>query len=622
MHGHRSLDETAKSGVTSPALQSTFSAIVRDLLDLLQPRERRLLGWVVLASLFTAGVETVGVASILPFMTVVVDPVALSNYPILGTVATAVGAHTWHETVIWAAALTGAMVALGNGARLCSSWLQWRFEARTRHRMAADLLRAYLRAPYAFHVGRDAASLKKIISHDVASVTGNILMPLLTAASRGFIVISLLGLLAVQSPVIAFTAFAALGGAYLVIFRVMKRRQSRLGEHAGQASYEWQLTSTEALGGIKELIVLDRRETIAHRFADADRRLAEISISRKIAEAAPRHLLEVLTFGCILAVTVAIVSQSDTPTSATVPTLTLYAFVGYRLLPGLQQLYGSAISLRYGMPALKALHRDWAETAAAAPRPASITTERPVPFHDRISLRDVTFTYSGSSRPALSGVSLDIRRGERIGIIGRSGAGKSTLGDLLLGLFEPTSGVLTIDGVPLTPVSIDAWRSQVGYVAQHIFLGNSSVSENIGFGLGRHDIDLDRVRESAQLAQIHDFVEALPQGYDTIVGERGVRLSGGERQRIGIARALYRRPTVLIFDEATSALDGLTQEALMEAIRSLSGDRTIVLIAHRLRTLDVCDRLILLDAGRVSAIGSRAEVQATSDAFARFLARS
>ncbi|MBK9239163.1 MAG: ABC transporter ATP-binding protein [Acidobacteria bacterium] len=600
----------------------TLTETFRALRDLLQPREQRQLVLVVVAALLTAGIETLGVASILPFMAIVVDPNALTSQPLLAALARTLGADTWKATVIWAAAVTGAMVALGNAARLWSSWLQWRYETRIRHRLAADLLRAYLHAPYSLHVTRDPASLMKVISHDVGGVTGSILIPMFNGVSRAFVVLALLGLVAVQSPTIAVIAFAALGGAYLIIFRVMRVRQSQLGEQAGQAAYEWNSTTLEAFGGVKELMVMDRRDAVSERFADADRRLAEVSVSRRIGEAAPRHLLETLTFGCILAVTVAMVSTSDSATAAAIPTLTLYAFVGYRLMPGLQQLYSSAVSLRYGLPALKAVYADWLETGAGAVRPAEAADTSRLGFRESISLQGVTFRYPGAGKAALTDVSLDIRHGESIGLIGRTGAGKTTLADLLLGLFEPGAGTLTVDGAPLTQTSIMAWRRHVGYVAQHIFLANASVSQNIAFGLRADEIDEAAVKEAAALAQVDTFIQSLPDGYATIVGERGVRLSGGERQRIGIARALYRKPSVLVFDEATSALDGLTEEAVMDAIRHLSGDRTVVLIAHRLRTLEACDRLVLLDAGHVVAVGSHAELSASSDSFNQFRARS
>lgn len=594
--------------------------IAREALRLLTPQERRRLWVVLVVAVATAGFEMAGVASILPFMALVVDPDALTRHPWLARAAAAVGAHTWREAVTWAAAGTGLVIAVGNGARVWGNWLQWRFEAQVRHRLATDLQRAFLFAPWAFHLQRDAPSLLKVIAHDVRSVTTNILIPVLNGVSRGVLVLALLGLLALQSPVVALAAFLMLGGSYWLVFRLTRRRQTHLGRQNAEAEYEWRVTAQESLGGIKDLTVLERRDGLAGRFAHADERITDISVSRRVTEIVPRHLLETVTVLCILIVTLVLLGDGSAGATSAVPTLALYAFVGYRLMPGLQQLYSSAMALRFGLPALRALAADCAATAGAAP--ASGAPQAPsLPFTSRIAVNAVTFRYAGAARDAVIDVSLEIRRGESIGFIGRTGSGKSTMADLLLGLSQPQRGSVTVDGVALTGATLPGWRRQIGYVAQHIFLANTSIAENIALGLRREDIDDAAVREAAQLAQLDAFVATLPLGYDTKVGERGVRLSGGERQRVGIARALYHRPGVLIFDEATSALDGLTEDAVMDAIRRLSGDRTVILIAHRLRTLDACDRLALFEEGRLVAMGTPAELTVSSDAYRRFVRR-
>ncbi|MEQ1898882.1 MAG: ABC transporter ATP-binding protein [Vicinamibacterales bacterium] len=574
------------------------------------------------ASVFMAGLETAGMVSILPFMALVVDRTALTRYPILASLASSVGTLSWRETVAWAAAATATLVTAGNIARALANWWQWRFEARVRHRLTSDLMRAVLYAPYSLHVARDASSLMKVVGHDVPNVTGSVLLPLLRMASGSCVVLALLGLIVLQTPLVVLASVATIGGAYVALFRGMRRRQLLLGEQVGRLTYEWRLTSHEALGGIKELTVLNRREPIFARFSDADKRLADLQVRRKLTETLPRHGLETITFGCILAAMIVLTTSDATGATAAIPTLALFAFVAYRLMPRLQELYASALSVRYGIPSLRAVLSAWRETGVSTALQAIPDKVEPIGFQDDVCLHDVTFTYPGATRPALTGVTLCIRRGESIGLVGRTGAGKSTLADLLLGLFEPDSGSVMIDGVRLTRESQAAWRRRVGYVAQHVFLANATVSENIAFGLRKEDIDHDAVIEAARLAQVDSFIATLPHGYATVVGERGVRLSGGERQRIGIARALYRRPSILIFDEATSALDGLTQEAVMGAIQQLREERTVVIIAHRLRTLEACDRLVFLEAGHVVAVGSFDALTTSSEAFARFRSKS
>lgn len=606
-----------------PGLQAqTLSETVHRLLELLTPGERRGLALVLLAALITTAFEALGAASILPFMAIVVDPGVIDRYPTLGFLAERVGAHTWRDAVVWAAAATCLMVALANTAKFTGAWLQWRFEARVHQRLASDLLRAVLLAPYAFHIKRDAPSLMRAVNGDVSAVTGSILMPLLSAVSSICVVLALLGLLAVQSPLVAAAAIGTLGGAYFAAFSFARTRQSRLTDQWREADYERQVISHEAFGGIKELMVLGRREITSARFAVVARRLAGLSVGKKVWQVLPRHALETITVICILVVTVSLLGSQESGAASAIPTLALYTFVGYRLLPSLQQLYSSAVSLRYARPSLNALYADWLATGAGGHLPDSGDEVAGPTLRTQVSLRNVSFTYSGTPRPAVSDVSLEIRKGESIGLIGRTGAGKSTLADILLGLFPPDSGAVLVDGVPLTPTSVGGWRRQVGYVAQHIFLANLSISQNIAFGLPPGLVDHHAVVEAAKLAQVDTFIANLPKGYDTIVGERGVRLSGGERQRLGIARALYRRPSVLIFDEATSALDGMTEEAVMDAIRTLSGERTVVLIAHRLTTLEACDRVVLLERGQVMAVGALADLRANSAAFAQFVTRT
>jgi ABC-type multidrug transport system fused ATPase/permease subunit len=590
-----------------------LSALPRLLLDLLPRRERWALAGVFCVVLVTATFETLGVASILPFMAIVTDPTALARYPRLGQIAGALGAHSWRETVILVAVGTGAMIALGNVAGACSLWLQVRFAARTRHRLAAGLMRAFVRQPYAFHTTRDAASLLKVVEQDVDTVVENVLVPLLNATSRVIVVGALLVLLATQNLNVALIALATLGGAYLIVYQSVRQRQSALGEQGSRAAGEWQRSGYEALGGVKDLIVLDRGESVSTRFADAYQRYVSAESGNAVTAAMPRYFLETIAFGCILVLTVALLLRADAAAGGYIPSLALYAFVGYRLMPGLQQLFAAAATLRFGVASLRTLHTEWTEVGAAdlPPAPAQALAVRDVPFVNRISIHELGFTYPRATHAALTGITLEIRRGESVGLVGRSGAGKSTLADILLGLFEPSTGTISVDGVPLSPDSMAGWRRRVGYVPQNVFLANATLAENIGFGLSADEVDHDAMRRAATLAQVDDFAAALPNGYATVVGERGVRLSGGERQRIGIARALYRQPDVLVFDEATSALDDVTEEAVMGAIRRLSGERTIILIAHHPQTLSACDRIALLDAGRLVAIGPPGAVSAS-----------
>ncbi|MBM3778450.1 MAG: ABC transporter ATP-binding protein, partial [Acidimicrobiia bacterium] len=519
---------------------------------------------------------------------------------------------------------TIAAVAIGNGAAAVNIFVQNRLGARTEARLASTLFAGYLRQPYAFHVQRDAPSLLKVLEEGVYIVVGGAVVPMAVLVSRSALAAGILVLLVLRDPTIALTVGAVLITAYGIVYRFARTRQLTIGREANHQGERRTRIAHEGFGGVKELQVLGRLGHAAASYRDAVRRNAHARALAQTAAQLPRYLLETLAFGGILLVTIAQVGVSAEGAAAAVPTLALYAFAGYRLMPALQQVFTSVMNIRFARPALLALHADYMRIAAAdESADATEPDGRPtVELHETLSLDRVTFTYPGAPRPALADVSLTIRRGDSLGLVGRTGSGKTTLADLILGLYRPDSGAIRVDGVELTGKAVTRWRQRVGYVPQSVFLANASVGENIAFGLPAHTVDRAAVERAARLAQADEFIAGLPQGFDTIVGERGVRLSGGQRQRIGIARALYHQPDILVFDEATSALDGLTEDAVIDAIRSLARERTIVVIAHRLRTVEACSRIVVLQQGRVAAQGHYEELAATSPVFRDLMGRS
>lgn len=602
----------------------TTTSLPRILADLFPGRERWLLAGVLAMGLVSALFETLGVASILPFMALVLDPSAVERYPALSRIGRLAGAASSREMLLLVGAATVVIVALGNAAAAANVVVQERFAARTRSRLAAALFGGYLRQPYAFHVQRDAPSLMKIVLNDVRVVVATVVAPLLLAASKALMAMGMMALLFLQDPVVAFTIAAVLGAAYSVVFWMVRTRQRRLGSELNAHNLDRQRIAQEGLGGIKELQVLGHERHTVERFETVTHGANMTEASNRITSQLPRYVLETVAFGGILLATLVLLAGAEDLARSVVPVLALYAFAGYRLLPALQQIFASAVHIRFYLPVTHGLRDDYVSVAAAstASRGEAPVQSPELHFTDAIRLDKVSFTYLGAAAPALHDVNLVIRPKESVGLVGRTGSGKTTLADMLLGLYQPSEGILTVDGVPLAGPAIRAWRRRVGYVPQHVFLANASVAENIAFGLPPSAIDAEAVRRAARLAQAEEFIRELPRGFDTLVGERGVKLSGGQRQRIGIARALYYEPEVLVFDEATSALDGLTEEAVMEAIRSLSGQRTIILIAHRLRTVEACDRIVLLENGRVLAAGSYGELLETSGDFRRLVGRT
>jgi len=361
--------------------------------------------------------------------------------------------------------------------------------------------------------------------------------------------------------------------------------------------------ASEAFGGIKDVKVLQRESAFLEQFGPPSRQWSHAMASNNTVSLVPRYLLETVAFGGILAILVYYLHAGKSITLV-LPMVSLYAVAGYRLMPALQNVFAAAATIRFNRAALNELYEDILRfnenTVEIAPNPLS--------FAHEIKFDAVSFKYSGSQDYALDRVTLSLARNRTIAFVGASGSGKTTLVDLLLGLYQPLHGRITIDGTLLDSATIPAWRVQVGYIPQQVFLSDDTIAQNIAFGIPRTLVNYESVQEAARVAHLHDFIQTLPEAYDTIVGERGVRLSGGQRQRIGIARALYHDPAVLIMDEATSALDGIAEEAVMDAIRDLAGSKTIILIAHRLTTVQDCDCIYFLEHGRVVDAGTFAEM--------------
>jgi ATP-binding cassette, subfamily B, bacterial PglK len=607
----------------TPVHEKERAPVIR-LLALLPRAERRAGLGVLAVSLLTALFETAGVASILPFMAVVMDPEVLDRAGPISSALRALGAETPRQATIIVGAATIALIGMGNAAAATNIWVQERFLARVQTVLITELFRGYMRQPYLFHTQRDAASLTKVMFADVGQAVHGFLNPIVFAISKGLIAILLLGLVVAQNVMVAMGTALLMGGSYWLIYRLVRNRQVRLGEELSSTAVERHRTGLEGLGGVKELRVLGREGESLGVFERASRRNAQVQAVHAMMSRLPRHLIEVVAFGGVVGITLALLAVGDVRTA--VPALALYAFAGYRLMPALQQVYAGAVALRFNHASVASLEADLDMLRSGAGHltetlPADGIDETPLHFRQVLELRNVTFRYPGVKKPALSAVSIKVHRRESIGLVGRTGAGKTTLADLLLGLYPPSEGELLVDGVCIDNTNVRSWRSRVGYVPQSVFLANASIAQNIAFGLSIHQIDRDAVERAARMAQADEFISELPQGYDTLVGERGVRLSGGQRQRLGIARALYHDPDVLVFDEATSALDGMTEDMVMDAVRSLSRGRTVILIAHRLRTVEACDRILMLEEGNVIADGPYEELARNSKPFRGLMGR-
>ena len=462
------------------------------------------------------------------------------------------------------------------------------------------LIEGYLHHPYSWFLSRNSADLGKTILSEVNHLILNGMKPLMELISRGVIIIALITLLIITDPKLALIVALSLGGPFTLVFYLARKYLNRIGNERLKSNQLRFTTISEVFGAIKEVKVGGLEQTYIKSFSDPAGIFARSQASSEIIGLLPRFILEAIAFGGILLIILYLMSQRSSFNDI-IPILSLFAFAGYRLMPALQLAYTSLTQLTFIGPSLDKLHDDLSNL-----KQLNENQDRGVlPFNKTITLKNIHYNYPNTSRVALKNINLTIPIKSTIGLIGATGCGKTTTVDIILGLLKAQKGTLEVDGKVITEQNVRSWQHSIGYVPQHIYLSDDTIAANIAFGKQPENINEDIVKKTAKIANLHDFViDELPEQYQTIIGERGIRLSGGQRQRIGIARALYHNPQLLILDEATIALDNETEKVVMDAVNNLSKNLTIILIAHRLNTVKICDKIYLLEKGKLKKQGT------------------
>ena len=586
---------------------------LRRILSLLNDGDRRKLYLLLALSVFTALLATVGIASVFPFLAVVATPEAALENRWVQLVYTTLGFDDTNRFLIFLGAGVFVLLMVTNAVTALNMWALFRFSWMAGHRISVRMLADYVYRPYEFFLNRNSAELGSSLLAEVWEVVHGVMLPWIRLLAMGIKSLFILALLVLVDPVLAFVVTLVLGGMYGGVYVLVRRRIVSLGRARYDANRGRYQAANEAFGGIKDVKVLGREPTYIHRFARFSKEFARSQSASQVLGMLPTHALEVVVFGGILLI-VLYQLAFGTGVGEVLPVIGLYAFATYRLKPAMTQVFSSMTKLKYGAVALERLSDD------LRPRDQVVRTDRqafpPLRLNRSLELRGVTYRYPGARVPVISRFNLAINANTSVGFVGSTGSGKTTLADIMMGLLRPEAGELVVDGVPLNDTSMGAWQNSVGYVPQQIFLSDISVAWNIAFGVPEADIDMAAVRRAAELANIHDFIVGeLPSGYDTVIGERGVRLSGGQRQRIGIARALYHDPEILILDEATSALDGVTEEGIFTAVHGMRDAKTVVMIAHRIGTVRECDTIYLLEHGRITAQGTYDELLRSNETF-------
>lgn len=555
--------------------------------------------------------EAISLGSVLPFLGILIAPENVFQQPIIASAAQAFGILSASELVLPITFIFIAVALAAGVIRLLVLWASTRLSFAIGVDLSIDIYRRTLYQPYKVHVNRNSSEVISGITNKTSTVTIGVLLPSLIFISSTFVLISIILVLIAIDPFVAIFAAIGFGVIYGMISWFSRNQLQRNSQRIATEQTQLFKILQEGLGGIRDVLLDGSQPLYCDVYHHADKSLREAQSSNTFISASPRFAMEALGI-TLMALLAYVMSLQPGGISTALPILGALALGAQRLIPALQQGYaswstiaGNNVSL---VDTLKLLGQSLPPEATQPPL-------EPLPFHDSIRLDAVRFRYNSDAPWVLNELNLLISKGEHIGLVGTTGSGKSTTIDLLMGLLEPTEGRLLVDNQPIAGAHLRAWQRNIAHVPQSVYLADATLAENIAFGIPRTLIDMTRVREAAKQAQILGFIENSAEGYQTLVGERGVRLSGGQRQRIGIARALYKRATVLVLDEATSALDTVTEQAVMDAIESLNRELTILIIAHRLTTVQHCDRIIELDRGQLVAEGTYEKLLRESQSF-------
>lgn len=590
-------------------------AIFKKFHALLDRRERRNLYLLFVAVVIMACLEVVSVASIMPFLSVAADPGMIQQNDYLLWAYEVFGFTDTNSFLIALGLAALVAMVVSNAFIILTTWALYRYAWGRNHTLSRRLLRSYLHRPYEYFLTRNSSELGKNILEEVKEVVSEMLIPALRGAAKSIVALFIIGFLIAIDPVVALVAAVTLGTAYGCIYVAVRNRLDVYGRKRVKTNSERYQIVSEAFGGVKEVKLLGKEQAFLEQYEEPSKWYSRFQARYRVIRLVPRYMLEVVAFGGIILIAVYLLAVQDN-VQQVIPMLGLYAFAGYRLMPALQQAFTGIASACFNLAALEAIHAGLQEVGSSSRygsrngKPSgNVTEEGILSLQDNLTLEHVSFSYPDAKETAVKDLSLTIPAHTTVGFVGKTGSGKTTTVDLILGLLQPQEGVISVDNTVLRGEAIRRWQRDIGYVPQHIYLSDDTVARNIAFGVAEEEIDMAAVRDAARRAHILDFIEnELPDQWLTVVGERGAKLSGGQRQRIGIARALYHNPSVLVFDEATSALDHATEARVMEAIYELEGNHTILMIAHRLSTVQRADKIVMLERGQKVGEGTYDEL--------------
>lgn len=582
--------------------------IIKQLFSLLSDKQVKqfyLLQVLVVVMAFT---ELLGIASIAPFMALVGDISILEKSNVFAELYQISGLTDPMDFVFYTGLLVLVALTVSTLVSMFTIWKLAHYGTSVGVEIADRLYAYYMQEEWQFHASGSSAQLTKQVSTEAMRITNGIVQPLMQMNAKVVLAVLISVSILIYNPVIAIVGLLIFAFAYFLLYKLVRNKLVSNGKKISEVSTTRFRLMNEGFGGIKDVLLLNRSHDFVKHFEKSGKIYARaLGLNSGISQV-PRYFMELIAFGSMIGLVLLLIKLHEGNLGAVLPILAVYALAAFKLLPALQQIYSSVAQIKGNLAAFEAVEEDLRKSLNQNNSISKDILPRRIELKEKITLSSIQFSYPGKPKPAVNGVTMTIPANSVVGLVGSTGSGKSTLIDLLLGLLTPQSGNLCIDDTCITPEKKRAWQNTLGFVPQSIFLSEGTIAENIAFGLPTKDIDLKQVHKTLELAHLTELVEQLPDGVNTKVGERGVQLSGGQRQRIGIARALYHEAEVLVFDEATSALDGITEKIIMDAIHDFNGQKTIIMIAHRLKTVQKCDIIYLMDQGKIVDQGSYQEL--------------
>lgn len=587
--------------------------LVKELLSVLNSKQRKKLYPLQVMVVLSAILEVLSVLSIGPFMAIVSNDESIQSNRIISEIYKLSGVSSNIDFMFSIGVAVLILMLIAAIASMVTIWKLSMFAASVGSEFGDRLYEYYINMDYEYYTGINSADLVKKIATEVSRVTDNILQPLVQINARIATIVFISIFVFLYNPIVAIVGVTVLGSAYFALFSVVKNKLARNGSLISEYSKKRFSLMNEGFGSIKEVQILGRQDYFISQFKDSGKIFSASYGSSNSLYNIPRYFMELVVFSSMVAMILLLLKANNSNLAAVLPVMGVFGVAAFKLLPSFQQIYSGAAQIRCNVSAFTALKTDL-EVAHTNKNPHT-REKKSEKLTGDIVVENISFSYKGNHKKVLSDITLEIPYKSSIGIVGFSGSGKSTLLDILIGCLSIENGTISVGGKKLNKLNNWSWKNSLGYVSQMALIKDGTVSENIAFGVEYSDIDMDKLRSASKMAQLNDWVNSLENGFDTKVGEKGIQISGGQRQRIAIARALYNDAEYLFFDEATSALDGITEKQIMRSISDMSGNKTIVMVAHRVNTIKDCDKIFVLNDGHIVATGCYSELVEKNEFF-------